>query len=262
MNKASGNDAKGISFHYKFTLANGDIKEFDLQLDSETLGLITSDRASYPEWTRLSYNQCPCCPLGPPQQLCPIAANLVDVVECFKDHVSYEEADIEVATEVRVYKQRVSLQKGISSLVGIYMVTSGCPIMDKLRPMVKTHLPFATAEETMYRVFSMYLLAQYFLRRAGQKPDWTLKNLPEIYAEVHLVNKSFCKRLLDAHIKDGIGNAVATLDCFAEFIEVPLRRNVLKKIEPLFLAYLRSRPQGHKNAPSKGRKRSGKRKRS
>ena len=236
---------KRISFHYKFTLPSGDMKEFDLQLDSETLSLVAPERESHPEWAQLSYKQCPNCPL-PPKPLCPIAANLVDVVDCFKDFISYEEADVEVATEERVYKKHTSLQKGISSLIGIYMVTSGCPIMDKLRPMVRTHLPFATAEETMYRVFSMYLLAQYYLNRKGEKPDWEFADLTKIYAEVHIVNKSFCERLIDAHIKDGIVNAVATLDCFAEFIETPLQKRVLDEMEALFFAYLKPGPQGQK----------------
>jgi len=111
---------------------------------------------------------------------------------------------------------------------------------------VRTHLPFATAEETMYRVFSMYLLAQYYLSRNGQKPDWEFEDLTKIYAEVHVVNKSFCERLTDAQIKDGIVNAVATLDCFAEFIETPLQRRVLDRMEALFFAYLKSGPQGQK----------------
>jgi len=237
---------KSIHFRYRFTLADGEVKEFDLRLDSETLSLITPGRESHPEWTRLSYRQCPNCPLTPPQLQCPIAANLVDVVDCFKEFISYDEADIEVATEERVYKKHTSLQKGISSLIGIYMVTSGCPIMDKLRPMVKTHLPFATAEETLYRAFSMYLLAQYYLSRKGRKPDWEFEDLTRIYAEVHVVNKSFCERLEDAHIKDGIVNAVATLDCFAEFVEAPLQRRVLDRMEALFFAYLKSGPQGQK----------------
>jgi hypothetical protein len=236
---------KSICFHYKFTLASGEIEEFDLQLDSETLGLIAPERKSHPEWARLSYRQCPNCPLSP-EPLCPIAANLVDVVDCFKDFISYEEAEVEVETEERVYKKHTSLQKGISSLIGIYMVTSGCPIMDMLRPMVRTHLPFATAEETMYRAFSMYLLAQYYLNRKGAKPDWQFADLTKIYADVHIVNKSFCERLMEAQIKDGIVNAVATLDCFAEFIEAPLQKRVLDKMEALFFAYLKPAPKGQK----------------
>ena len=57
----------------------------------------------------------------------------------------------------------------VFSLIGIYMVTSGCPIMDKLRPMARFHLPFASTEETIYRAISTYLLGQYFLEQKGKK---------------------------------------------------------------------------------------------
>jgi hypothetical protein len=120
------------------------------------------------------------------------------------------------------------------------MVTSGCPVMDKLRPMVRTHLPFATREETMYRVLSMYLLAQYFLYKDGQKPDWDLENLGGIYEEIHTVNKSFCQRLLDIHIKDASLNAVVLLDSFAMFTSYSLEVNRLDEIKRLFHAYLGS----------------------
>jgi len=168
MNQHNKAQQKTISFHYKFTLSDGNIKEFDVELDGETLSLISKKKRSYPEWTRLPYHKCPNCPLSDAQNpQCPIAANLVDLVEFFKDSISHEEVDVEITMETRRYVKRTSLQIGISSLIGIYMVTSGCPVMDKLRPMVKTHLPFATREETMYRVLSMYLLAQYFLSKEG-----------------------------------------------------------------------------------------------
>lgn len=120
------------------------------------------------------------------------------------------------------------------------MVTSGCPVMDKLRPMVRTHLPFATGEETMYRVLSMYLLAQYFLYKEGQRPDWDLKNLAEIYEAIHTVNKSFCQRLSGIHIKDASLNAVAQLDNFADITSFSLEINRLDQIKRLFHAYLDS----------------------
>ncbi len=182
MNQQSKSQKKTISFHYKFSLSDGDIREFGLELDSETLSLVRKEKEFYPEWTRLPYHKCPNCPLSDAQHMhCPIAANLVDLVEFFKDSISHEEVDVEITTETRRYVKHTSLQSGISSLIGIYMVTSGCPVMDKLRPMVRTHLPFATGEEAMYRTLSMYLLAQYFLYKRGQKPDWDFEKLTEIY---------------------------------------------------------------------------------
>ncbi len=241
MNQQSKSQKKTISFHYKFTLSDGEIREFGLELDSETLSLARKEKEIYPEWTRLPYHKCPNCPLSDAQHMhCPIAANLVGLVEFFKDSISHEEVDVEITTETRRYVKHTSLQIGISSLIGIYMVTSGCPVMDKLRPMVRTHLPFATREETMYRVISMYLLAQYFLYKEGQRPDWDLENLTEIYEEIHTVNKSFCQRLSGIHIKDASLNALVQLDIFADFTSFSLEINKLDEIKRLLHAYLDS----------------------
>ena len=241
MNQHSKAQQKTITFRYKFTLSDGNIKEFDVELDSETLSLTGKKKRSYPEWTRLPYHKCPNCPLSDAQhRQCPIAANLVDLVEFFKNSISHDEVDIEITTEARRYVKRTALQSGISSLIGIHMVTSGCPVMDKLRPMVRTHLPFATGEETMYRVLSMYLLAQYFLYKEGQRPDWDLKNLAEIYEAIQTVNKSFCQRLSGIHIKDASLNAVAQLDNFADITSFSLEINRLDQIKRLFHAYLDS----------------------
>tara|TARA_B100000686_G_scaffold86198_1_gene93073 strand:- start:90 stop:251 length:162 start_codon:yes stop_codon:yes gene_type:complete len=48
------------------------------------------------------------------------------------------------ATDERCYVEHTTMTEAVSSLLGIYMVTSGCPVMDKLRPMVRFHLPLAT----------------------------------------------------------------------------------------------------------------------
>lgn len=75
-----------------------------------------------------------------PDHLCPIAARVVDLVESFRDSVSYEEVTVTVETAERSFRSRTSLQKGLSGILGIYMVSSGCPVVNKLRPMVATHL--------------------------------------------------------------------------------------------------------------------------
>lgn len=227
-----------LRIRYAFNLRNGGIKEFDVALD-ESLRLIPKKRKSYPEWTKLSHHQCPNCPLKESEHpRCPIAANLVDVVRFFKDSISWEEADIEITTEARQYRKQTTLQRGISSLLGIYMVTSGCPIMDKLKPMVKTHLPFATPQETMYRAISMYLLAQYFLYRRGRKPDWKLAKLLKTYEAIRIVNRKFTERLGSTGIQDASLNAVIRLNVFADLATMALEEKGLDDIERLFQAYL------------------------
>lgn len=206
---------------------------------STHMQLIAPARKELPSWTGLTWNQCPHCPLKLEQHPhCPIAANLADIISSFEKCLSFEEAEITVRTEAREYRQKLPLQYGVGSLMGIYMVTSGCPVMDKLRPMVFTHLPFATVEETVYRAISMYLLAQYYVHRRGRKPDWDLKNLVKIYEDVSQVNKSFTKRLLSINTKDANLNALFNLDCFANFAVLSITEGGLDELEPLFQPYL------------------------
>jgi hypothetical protein len=168
---------------------------------------------------------------------CPIAVNVHDLIEGFKDCVSFDEADLFIDTESRRYMAHTTLQKGLGSLLGIYMVTSGCPIMEKLKPMVRYHLPFATEEETVYRVISMYLFAQYFLFRRGAKPDWALEDLVDIYRDVGILNRGFCNRLKNIGPEDGCVNAVIILDCFAKSVVLSVNQEMIQEIEASFSAY-------------------------
>jgi hypothetical protein len=75
------------------------------------------------------------------------------------------------------------------------MATSVLKIIEMLRPMTATHLPFSTPEEVSFRLASMYLLAQYFRRQNGQPADWDLKGLTSFLEESQSVNEYLCKRL-------------------------------------------------------------------
>jgi len=227
------NSDETITYNYRFLFSDGTEKKFNLILDRKTLNLIKIDRTpQYPEWTELKNFKCPNCPLEEKEyKYCPIAVNIIDLIDFFKTSISYTEVDVIVDTEIRKYIKRTSLQKGISSLIGIYMVTTGCPIMEKLKPMVRYHLPFATLEETSYRVVSMYLLAQYFLYKKDRNPDWDLKKLSKIYDNIKAVNENICKKLTELKIEDAVLNAIVHLDCFAISVPFALEKSLLKKIE-------------------------------
>ena len=159
-----------------------------MRLDANTLALVPAKSVPKPAWTKLKYFQCANCPLGDDVEDCPVAVSLSALVETFKDAISFEHTTVRVETVERAYEKETTLQKGLSSIIGIYMVTSNCPVMDQLRPMVRFHLPFASLDETIYRAVAMYLVGQYFRMRNGRTPDWDLKHLSEIYAEVAKVN--------------------------------------------------------------------------
>ena len=157
-----------LEFIYNFIQENGSKKEFHIKLHSHSLALIHESYGELPIWANLEFSQCSNCTLKKAKhEFCPVAANIVKITEFFKDSSSFEEVDIQLETEEREYSKRTSLQKGVSSMLGIIMVTSGCPILSKLKPMVRFHLPFANIEETIYRAVSMYLVKQFFSKRKG-----------------------------------------------------------------------------------------------
>ncbi len=205
------------TLRYQFTPAAGPARTFTVTLDPAALANLTPPLDPAPEWTRLSYQQCPNCPLDPATHpACPTAVHLAGVVAGFSETHSFEEAEIRVETPERTFLQRTTVQRGLSSLLGIYMATAGCPILDKLRPMVRFHLPFASEEETLFRAASMYLVGQYLKAEEGGVPDWSLKGLAEIYRAVGAVNRAFATRLRVAVKKDANLNAIIVLDTFAK----------------------------------------------
>ncbi|MBT64065.1 MAG: hypothetical protein CML13_12720 [Puniceicoccaceae bacterium] len=229
-----------FSLTYRFRFPNGSVKEFLVQLDRQNCSLISPTRENYPNWTRLKFKQCRGCPLNSAEhEHCPVAVNIIDIVEFFQHSQSVEQTVVEVDTRQRVTKRgKTALFPAISSLIGIHMVTSGCPILDKLRPMARFHLPFADTEETVYRALSMYALAQYFRHQKGEEVDWDFEGLKKIYRDINQLNLDFSKRLHNESISEATTNAITSLDCFAQEIDFSISESMLEEIEGLFADYL------------------------
>lgn len=225
-----------IRYQYKFEFENGPETNFEVNLDAHSLSLLDDNKAQKPAWTKLSYNQCENCPLSSDVEYCPVAVNLAKIVEAFQNDVSFETTVVTVKTPERTYVKKTSLQKGISSIIGLFMTTSNCPIMDKLRPMARFHLPFATSVETFFRSISTYLTAQFLLSRKGREPDWTLSKLLEYYKEINLVNKGMSNRLAKASERDANVNAVVILHSFGDGISYFIQDG-LEEIEPMFSVF-------------------------
>jgi hypothetical protein len=241
MADAASRKPRDITLSYSFALASGSVRRFDVRLDYETLEMIAPERTELPVWTELSFCKCPNCPLDEATHpRCPIAANLVDVVEAFRDSLSYEEVDVSVEAHGRTYSKRTSLQQGVSSLIGIFMVTSGCPILNRLRPMVDTHLPFMNADESTYRMISMYLTAQFFRHKSGKRPDWEMKDLLRFLSECRETNSSFCHRLQALGVRDAPLNAMSILNALGEITSLSIEHFDMSRWERIFEISLRS----------------------
>lgn len=227
-----------IVFSYKYLFNDGQSKYFIIKLDPVTLDYLPEKvPEQLPDWTLLRYNQCENCPYkmhGPHH--CPIAVNIVELFDCFNSIDSFDRTRVYIRANDRGYYRESSVQRSLSSMLGIYMATSGCPLMNRLKPMVRFHLPLASIEETVYRSVCTYLMAQYFNRKRGFKADLDLKNLKAFYIDIQKVNLGIVRRLRSVTEKDAFANAIVKLDAYAR--ELPrLIEERLENFEYLFAAY-------------------------
>lgn len=230
-------DHDRIEYVYVFRFPDGGTKRFVVSLDGATLALQGGRTGPTPEWTRLEFHRCPGCPLDPARSPgCPVAVNLVGLVEAFRDATSWDEVEVVVESPARTYAKKTSVQVGVSALIGLTMATSGCPPLDRLRPMVATHLPFLSSEETTYRMLSMYLVAQYLRSKRGENPDWNLDRFLGHLEEVRAVNQAFAERLRAIPIRDASPNALVILSNLGDIASLGIERGRLDWLERIFRA--------------------------
>ncbi|MFC1588329.1 DUF6901 family protein [Planctomycetota bacterium] len=230
---------ENITVKYCFVLPDGSREVFDLEIDGATLDLLGAVPESPPPWTNLDFHQCPNCPLtADTHPQCPLSMILVPIVEQFDAFLSYEEIHLEAKVQNRLVSQDTTVQKGVSSLMGLLMATSGCPHTVFFKPMARFHLPLARVDETVCRTASLYLLAQYFRQKEALDTDFDLKGLARIYHEMHVVNSAVAKRLRAASETDSSVNAIVLLDMFAGYLPDVIDHS-LEKFQYLFAPFLR-----------------------
>lgn len=210
-------------YKYIIKFDSGEEQVIDIELDPATLNVVPKASAETPEWALLDYGKCSVCPLNSAsQKYCPIALNLAGITKMFSDKASTTIVDARVIAREREYFKRTSLQTALSSAIGIYMVTSGCPLMDILKPMAGHHLPFATLNETVYRSISTYLMQQYYRKKRGIEPDWELKKLSKAYEGIEVLNLAIVDRIRRFSEKDANYNALIILDVFAKMVPITI----------------------------------------
>ena len=225
-----------IQINYHFNFSDGSVTDYEIVLDPETLSLIhAGDTMDLPDWTRLDFEQCVCCPLKPvayPQ--CPIAVNIMELVGTFKSVFSYHDCMVVCETAERTFSKKTSVMEGLSAIFGVIMATSDCPIMEFLKPMARFHLPFATIEETTVRTASMYLLGQYYRHKDEPGMRFDFKILENHYAQVQQVNEGLLKRINSVGSEDADKNAIITLHSLSQFLSMEIDYS-LAGLESIFL---------------------------
>lgn len=223
-----------LRIRYGFDLPDGSKKHVELCFDSKNFRLTNQVPAEPPFWTELKFSQCANCPLSVEEHThCPSALHMAPAVESLKELVSFDTVGVTVTQPERTVHAETSAQQALSSVLGLIMATSGCPWTDRLRPMARFHLAFASEAETVYRSVCMYLLARYL---AGAGDSSGFEQLKDLYENLHIVNRDMSRRLGAATRTDPARNAMALLDSYTTLLPAALESQ-LTELKPLFDAW-------------------------
>ena len=232
--------------HYHFLIEGKESLKFSVDLKRKYSK--EKDAERHPFWAALNYHKCVVCPLsGSEFHHCPVAVDLQDVMATFSDTISHRRAEMHVLTPEREFVHHCDVQTGLNSLLGLIMATSACPILSQLRPLANFHLPFATAEETLYRTVGAYLVKQYFVLQNGNKPDFELAGLGVLYQKLISLNTCFAARVRSASEQDANINAVIRMDNFSILVLFALKDNLMHEKVKFYSGYEQDEVQGGVN---------------
>jgi hypothetical protein len=223
-----------LHIRYQFDLPDGSKKHVDLNFAAADFRLSNPTPIDPPFWTELKFSQCANCPLSTAEYAhCPAALHMAPAVESLKALVSFDLVGVTVTQAERTVHAETTAQQAMSSVLGLVMATSGCPWTDRLRPMARFHLPFASEAETVYRSVCMFLLARELV---GVGEAHGFAELTELYENLHVVNRDMSRRLGAATRTDPARNAMALLDSYTTLLPAALE-STLKELKPLFDAW-------------------------
>ena len=223
-----------LNINYQFSLMTGTKDTFSFNFDVVKKGLKKISKKRFPKWTSLGNEQCPNCPLTIDR--CPLAVNLVDIIEKFDGLNSYEKVHLLISTKEREVSIKTTIQKGMSSLMGLAIATSNCPHTSFFTPMAYFHKPLASIHETVFRSVSSYLLSQYFLQEEGRDTLFKLDGLTEIYRNLKVVNQYIARRLRLVTESDSAVNAIIILDGYAQALPL-MMDSALDEIKEMYSQY-------------------------
>lgn len=228
---------KTMHFNYRFEFTDRQPEEFAISIDKKSLEYRPPQQEAPPSWTELGFNTCPHCTLDSTSvSHCPLAVGIASIIDRFAALISYEKTFVTITSNERTYSCDTTVQRGLGSLLGLVIATSGCPYTKFLRPMAHFHLPDSTSDETIYRVVGMYFIGQFFRKNEGLDAALALDGLFDLYANVETVNSHIVKRVRAATSRDAPVNAIVVLDYLAKNMGFAIREH-LEEIRPLWSAY-------------------------
>lgn len=209
-------------------------QSFTVDVDPDSFIINDDDSISAPDWTLLENNQCSHCPYRKNEKkYCPVAKNLSQASEAFKEHRSYTKVTVFVKTDERFYGKSTDLQTALFSLFGLIMASSNCSHLHIFKSMARFHLPFATANETTVRALGMHLIAEYLKTLDDPNHKISVDGLLDKYKQIEIVNRGVIERIRSLKGADATKNAIIVLDNFAGLLPLEVSSG-LTEIKALF----------------------------
>ncbi|MFH0781062.1 MAG: hypothetical protein V2B20_03790 [Pseudomonadota bacterium] len=222
------------SYIYTFLLPDQRTIEFAVTIDPVSQEINTCPLCPA-AWARLGYHQCPPCPLRETEhRFCPVALSIADLVTTFKDTASYVKCTVTCVSKERTVIKQTIVQEGLASILGLLMAVSGCPIMGFFKPLARFHLPFASVDESLFRIVALYMLRQYYLKDGAMGESFYFDDIKNHYAQVKQVNKGILERILSITALDADKNAIVTLNSLGQILEMEFDTD-LESLQYLFL---------------------------
>ena len=222
---------------YAINLPNEHPLEYRFTFDGERY-VLDKECDAPPPWAELGFKQCKHCPYqaGSAPKYCPAAYQLSLIVNDVDHLVSFDRVFVKVTSQQRIIQQESSVQEVVGSILGLILASSGCPHTEFLLPMARFHLPFASAEETLWRACGSFLLAQHF-RGEDNAPQELLQDILRRYEHLEIINASLVKRLKSQVSSDACPNAIVLLDNYAKHFPHYLDKSI-ERLKPLYSAFL------------------------
>ena len=221
------------TYIYDFLLPNDQKITFSVGIDPIT-GQINTCPLAPPAWARLEFHQCKPCPLKQTEHpFCPIALGISDLVTTFKNTASYVPCTVTCTSRERTVCKKTTVQEGLASIFGLLMAISGCPIMVFFKPLAHFHLPFATVDESLFRIVAVSLLGQYFRRSDPPDTRFDLRQIKSHYALVQQINKGIFQRIQSITDLDADNNAIINLNSLGQILEIEIDTHI-KSLHHLF----------------------------
>ncbi len=219
----------------RYTLTVENANSVSCVIDTERTDSVLGDSPA-PEWTRLGHHQCSHCPLSAEQHThCPAARDIAAIVERFSEVPSHAAVHVQADMLERSHSRHTDLQTALQSVLGLMMATSACPVLSRMKGPARLHMPFATLDETLFRMVGAYFIGQYHRARQGQAPDWSLHSLADFYEQVQTVNQHLKLRLDSMAGNDAHLNAVVSLMSVSMLVSFSLDQN-LENLKPYALS--------------------------